>query len=70
MKKTQHVVHSHPYALLIIDMLNPLNFPGSEKLLKLALPAAKAIALEQMQKVFGIKIPLSTKISLNKSSSH
>jgi nicotinamidase-related amidase len=47
-KKTKHakkdVRHDHKQALLIIDMLNTLNFPGGEKLGKRALPAAENIA--------------------------
>lgn len=31
-------------ALLIIDMINPLDFPGGQSLLRSALPAARAIA--------------------------
>jgi nicotinamidase-related amidase len=33
-----------PWALLLIDVINDMNFPGGDKLLKHALPAAKKIA--------------------------
>jgi nicotinamidase-related amidase len=33
-----------PVALLLIDVINPLNFPNSEALLKLALPMSERIA--------------------------
>jgi nicotinamidase-related amidase len=36
----EHVLHTHHTALLITDMINTLDFPGSENLLKTALPAA------------------------------
>jgi nicotinamidase-related amidase len=44
-------------ALLIIDMLNTLKFPGAKKLLRQAIPAARAIAkLKEKAKRKGIPV--------------
>jgi nicotinamidase-related amidase len=40
----QDVVHKSDTALLIIDMINPMNFPEAKLLIREALPAARAIA--------------------------
>ncbi len=58
MKKSgQHVRHSHSYALLIIDMLNPLDFPGSKKLLVQAKPIAQTISrLKERAQKSGIPV--------------
>ena len=42
--KDSGAVHSHPTALLILDMLNTFDFPGSAALAKGALAAAREIA--------------------------
>lgn len=44
-KKKTSVRHDHHQALLIIDMLNTLEFEGGDKLAKRALPAAENIAI-------------------------
>ena len=55
--KMGHVRHRHKVALLVIDMLNTLQFSGSGKLLRYALPAARAIArLKKKLKI--AKIPI------------
>lgn len=44
-------------ALLLIDVINDLEFPGSNKLLKRALPAAKRIAaLKQRARGRGVPV--------------
>lgn len=48
---------THDTALLIIDMLNPMDFEGSEGLIEAAIPAAKAIAgLKARAKQNGIPV--------------
>jgi hypothetical protein len=42
-EKREHVIHQNRHALLIIDMLNTLDFEGAGKLLPKAKKAAKAI---------------------------
>jgi len=50
-----NVPESSPVALLLIDVVNDLEFPGSEKLLKYALPMARKLArLKQRAKKAGI----------------
>lgn len=54
---SEHVVHRHKHAMLIIDMLNTLDFPDGEKLLKQSLPVAEAIKkLKQRLKRQGVPI--------------
>jgi nicotinamidase-related amidase len=36
--------HRHPVALLLVDVINPLDFPGSAPLVKQALPMARRLA--------------------------
>ena len=42
-------------ALLVVDMINPLDFPGADKLLRQALPMLPALArLKQRLKARGV----------------
>jgi nicotinamidase-related amidase len=34
----------HPVALLLVDVINPLDFPGSARLVKQSLPMARRLA--------------------------
>src|SRR4051812_42742260 len=36
--------HAHPLALLLVDVINPCDFPEADDFLRNALPAAKKIA--------------------------
>lgn len=42
-QEPNQVFHQHKYAMLIIDMMNTLDFEGGDKLLARALPAAEQI---------------------------
>ena len=35
---------SHPLALLLVDVINPLDFPEADQLLRYAMPAAQRLA--------------------------
>lgn len=56
-QKPNAVYHQHDYALLIIDMMNTLDFEGGDKLLERALPIAhKILKLKQGLKQNGIPV--------------
>lgn len=56
-QKTNTVKHQHRTALLIIDMMNTLDFEGGEELLKRALPVAASIRkLKSEVKARGIPV--------------
>lgn len=44
-EETQPAAHRSPVALLLIDVINPMDFPGGDLLLRSALPASVQIAL-------------------------
>jgi nicotinamidase-related amidase len=52
-----NVPESSPVALLLIDVINDLEFPGSEELVKAAVPMAKRLAeLKRRAKAAGIPV--------------
>ncbi len=56
-QETNQVFHEHKFALIIIDMMNTLDFEGGDKLLERALPAAKNILkLKRKLKPMGIPV--------------
>lgn len=56
-EETNSVKHKHKYALLIIDMINTLDFEEGELLLKRALPAAERInKLKEKAKSQGVPV--------------
>lgn len=47
----------HPVALLLVDVINPLDFPEADRLLRTALPAAKRLA-ELKRRAHAAKVPV------------
>lgn len=54
-RKRMRPLKASPTVLVLVDFINPMDFPGAENLLKAALPAAKAAArLKRRLSVRGI----------------